>query len=114
MMGLSTLLKTIELGDKMELGVCPTCNGSGHMPCPDHLRRYGQDYKWYGYRAEDDTVDCTNCGGQYMMGRPTGKVKLRPDGTPCVHLYNSQSAGHCYTKYTCVHCGDMHNIDSGD
>jgi transcription elongation factor Elf1 len=98
----------------MEFGVCPVCNGSGHMKCPDHLRRYGQNYNWYGYRAEDDTVDCMNCGAQYMFGQPTGQVKLRPDGTPCTHDYYPQKYGVSLTKYTCVHCGDAHNIDSGD
>lgn len=97
-----------------EKGVCPVCNGTGHMPCPDSLRKYGVSSGWYGYRAEDDTVTCTNCGGQYMFGKPTGEVNLRADGTPCVHEYEGRNAGRCYTIYTCKHCDDNYAIDSSD
>lgn len=95
-------------------GTCPVCKGTGHQPCPDNLREYGQKYGWYGYRAEDDTADCTNCGGQKMFSSPTGLVPLREDGTPCVHEYNGENAGRCLTRYTCKHCGDQHDIDSSD
>lgn len=99
----------------MEQGICPVCNGTGHMPCPDNLRHYGQINGWFGYRAEDDTVTCNNCGGQKMFGKPTGKVNLRRDnGQPCVHEYSGTEIGRCYTRYVCKHCGDTHNIDSGD
>lgn len=98
----------------MALGTCPICNGSGHMPCPDNIRQYGQQHGWYGYRAEDDTVDCTNCGGQRQWGRPTGTVQLREDGTPCVHEYVGRNLGRCYNGYTCKHCRDYYTIDSGD
>jgi len=98
----------------MTKGVCPVCNGSGHMPCPDDLRDYGVKHGWYGYRADDDTVTCTNCGGQYMYGRPTGEVRLNKDGEPCKHSYTSQTVGRCLTEYTCQHCGDRYQIDSGD
>ena len=93
---------------------CPVCNGSGHMPCPDNLRDYGRKYGWYDYRAEDDTVKCTNCGGQYMYGRPSGKVRANKDGAPCTHSYTSKTVGRCLTQYTCTHCGDSYQIDSGD
>lgn len=98
----------------MTLGTCPACNGTGHMPCPDYLRGYGQKNGWYGYRAEDDTVTCTNCGGQTMYGRPSGQVLLRADGTPCLHEYTSRTVGRCLTEYTCKHCGSSYQIDSGD
>jgi DNA-directed RNA polymerase subunit RPC12/RpoP len=99
----------------VKTGTCPVCNGTKHMPCPDNLRVYGQKNGWYGYRAEDDTVDCTNCGSQYMFGKPSGVVRLREDGTPCVHEYVS-SAGRwrSTTDYKCKHCGDTFMIDSGD
>jgi hypothetical protein len=98
----------------MSLGTCPACNGTGHMPCPDRLRDGGQKYGWYGYRAEDDTVACTNCGAQTMYGRASGQVLLRPDGTPCLHEYESRTIGRCLTRYTCKHCQSSYEIDSGD
>ena len=91
-------------------GICPVCNGSGRVPAGD------QKYKSViaGYDKETDTFGCTNCGGQYMFGRPTGQVKLRDDGTPCKHQYVSKLVGRCLTEYFCVHCADRHQIDSGD
>lgn len=97
----------------MQLGTCPVCNGSKRMPCPDHMRPYTKS-GWWGYRAEDDCVDCSNCGSQYMLGRPTGEVRLRPDGVPCTHSYSSETVGRCLTQYTCKHCGDRYQIDSSD
>ncbi len=93
---------------------CPVCNGTGKMPCPERLRSYGKQYGWYGYDAETDTVDCTNCGAQYMYGRPSGKVRANKDGAPCTHSYTSSTVGRCLTQYTCIHCGDSYQIDSGD
>ena len=98
----------------MRQGTCPACNGSGHMPCPENLRQYGKSYGWYGYRAADDTVTCTNCGGQTMEGQATGQVPLREDGTPCLHEYTGRKIGNCLHRYTCKHCGYSHDIDSGD
>mgnify|MGYP003351192026 CR=1 FL=1 len=98
----------------MTKGICPVCNGSGHRPCPDNLRDYGVKYGWYNYRAEDDTVTCNNCGGQYMFGQPTGEVPLRSEGTPCKHEYTSATVGRCLTRYTCKHCKSSYEIDSGD
>lgn len=97
-----------------ELGICPVCNGTGHKPCPENLRYYGQKSGWYGYRASDDTVDCDNCGGQMMFGKATGKVPLREDGTPCKHEYTGESPGLCLTEYTCKHCKHSYQVDSGD
>lgn len=96
------------------MSVCPVCNGSGHMPCPDANRQYGIKFGWFGYRASDDTINCTNCGGQYQNGTPTGAVKDRPDGTPCTHSYTSKRVRNCLTGYTCDHCGDYYDIDSSD
>lgn len=98
----------------MTKGVCPVCNGSGHMPCPDHLRTSGSKHGWYGYRPEDDTINCTNCGSQYMYGKSTGEVNLRPDGTPCTHEYKGINTRRCLTTYSCIHCSDRYDIDSGD
>ena len=84
------------------------------MPTPDHLRKYGERHGWYGYDKADDCCTCTNCGGQTMYGKPTGKVPLRRDGTPCVHQYTARAAGRCLTEYTCSDCGDVYQIDSSD
>ncbi len=94
----------------MERGTCPVCNGSGRVAAGDN--KYKHVYA--GYDKDTDTLPCTNCGGQYMMGRPTGQVRLREDGTPCTHSYTSKTVGRCLTEYTCKHCGDRHQIDSGD
>ncbi len=91
-------------------GVCPVCNGTGR-------RHAGVDpYKkvYAGYDEVTDTLPCNNCGGQTMYGRPSGRVRLRPDGSPCVHEYTSSTIGRCLTRYTCKHCGSYHDIDSGD
>ena len=89
---------------------CPSCAGTGRIDA--------STIKWktslYGYDKETDTLLCTNCGGQYMYGRPTGKVNTRADGTPCKHEYTSANVGRCLNRYTCKHCGDVHTIDSGD
>ena len=67
-----------------------------------------------GYDKQTHTLGCGNCGSQYMFGRPTGEVKLRPDGTPCTHEYVSKTVGKCYHRSECIHCGDAYHIDSGD
>ena len=96
----------------MSHGTCPVCNGTGRMAVTPEQERYKHVYA--GYDAETDTLACTNCGGQTMYGRPTGRVPLRPDGTPCRHEYTSATVGRCLTRYTCRHCGSSHEIDSGD
>ena len=80
------------------------------MPAGDHK------YKSViaGYDSATDTLGCRNCGGQYMMGRPTGEVRVNRDGIPCTHHYDSATIGRCLTQYTCRHCGDGYTIDSGD
>jgi hypothetical protein len=49
-----------------------------------------------------------------MYGGPSGEVPLRADGTPCKHEYKGVERGRCYTVYTCIHCNDRYDIDSGD
>lgn len=91
-------------------GTCPVCNGSGR-------RSAGVDpYKkvYAGYDELTDTLPCNNCGGQYMFGRPTGKVRLNLLGEPCRHVYIGKTVGRCLTEYTCTECGDRFQIDSGD
>ena len=93
------------------VGTCPVCIGSGRVPAGD------SKYKsiMYGYDKVTDTFMCNNCGGQYMSLAPSGKVALRHDNNePCVHEYTGTNAGRCLTSYTCKHCGDWHQIDSGD
>ncbi len=96
----------------MNKGTCPVCNGSGRVAVPAHQQRYKTVYA--GYDAATDTLGCTNCGGQYMYGRPTGEVRLNKAGEPCKHSYSSQTVGRCLTEYTCSECGDRYQIDSGD
>lgn len=93
-----------------EMKTCPVCNGSTRAPAPD------VSYKrvMVGYDVDTDTVPCKNCGGQYMFGRPTGKVRARPDGTACTHSYVSSNVGRCLTNYTCKHCSEHFTVDSGD
>lgn len=93
-------------------GVCPVCNGTCRVPVPESMERYKNVIA--GYDKETNTLQCTNCGGQYMYGRPTGEVHLRSDGTPCTHEYTSQTVGRCLTRYTCKHCKSSYEIDSGD
>ena len=89
---------------------CPVCNGSGRKPAGDD--KYKHVYA--GYDKDTDTLPCTNCGGQYMYGTPRGKVRANKDGEPCKHKYTSKTVGRCLTEYTCEHCGDRYQIDSGD
>ena len=94
----------------MERGTCPVCNGSGRKPAGD----YRYKHVVAAYDAATDTLACTNCGGQYMYGSPKGQVPLNKDGVPCTHSYTSRNVGRCLTEYTCEHCGDRYQIDSGD
>lgn len=93
--------------------VCPVCNGTCRVPA-----KFDPNVRWasyvYGYDSATHTVMCDNCGGQYMYGRPSGKVPLRSDGTPCTHEYRYTQIGNCLRKYTCIHCKDTYEIDSGD
>lgn len=91
-------------------GTCPVCIGSGRISA-GHSR-----YKEVvaGYDAATDTLSCHNCGGQYMFSWPKGLVKLNREGVPCTHSYEGRNAGGCLTEYTCSHCDDRYQIDSGD
>ena len=91
-------------------GVCPVCNGSGRVAAGD----YKYKNVIASYDKDTDTLACTNCGGQYMFGRPTGQVRLNSSGDPCKHSYTSRVVGRCLTEYTCTECGDRYQIDSGD
>ena len=93
--------------------VCPVCSGSLRQPCdPAKDASY---YRWMlSYDKENHTVRCGNCGGQYQYGAPTGEVNARPDGSGCVHEYESETIGRCLTRHTCKHCNDRYVIDSGD
>ena len=93
-------------------GVCPVCDGTTRRPVPESQQQYKTIYA--GYDAETDTLECDNCGGQYQWGRACGQVSLNHDGVPCRHEYRGQNAGRCLTTYTCIHCDDRHQIDSGD
>lgn len=94
----------------MEKGTCPVCSGTTRVPAGDNK------YKSViaGYDKESDTFACTNCGGQYMFGRPTGQVYVDNSGQPCKHEYTGKTVGRCLTEYNCKHCGDRYQIDSGD
>lgn len=94
----------------MSEATCPVCNGTGRVPAGDYQYKHVVG----GYDHLTDTLACTNCGGQYMYGTPRGKVRIREDGTPCTHSYRSKTVGRCLTEYTCEHCGDRYQIDSGD
>ena len=95
------------------VGICPVCNGSGRVPVPEHSQQYKHIIA--GYDKETDTLGCSNCGGQYMYGKPTGLAPLRLGVfAPCTHSYKSQNVGRCLTRYICVHCDDKYDIDSGD
>jgi hypothetical protein len=96
-------------------GICPVCSGTGRMACTDPtIRQCGIKHGWWGYSAEDDKIDCRNCGAQTMGGRARGYVPLRADGTPCEHEYQASTIGRCLTLYKCKHCSDRHEIDSSD
>lgn len=94
----------------MTHGTCPVCAGSGRVPAGD----YPYKHVIAGYDKATDTLACTNCGGQYMYGTPRGQVRLNREGVPCTHTYQSATVGRCLTEYTCLHCGDRYQIDSGD
>lgn len=91
-------------------GTCPVCNGTTRVPAGDDKYKHIMA----SYDPEDDTFACRNCGGQTMWVQATGKVPLRPDGTPCTHRYLGAQAGRCYYRYRCEECGDTYDIDSGD
>lgn len=92
------------------LTTCPVCAGATRVPAGDTPHKTITA----GYDRATDTLACQNCGGQTMSLRATGKVRARPDGTPCTHEYQGRDAGRCLTRFTCRHCGDTYEIDSSD
>lgn len=95
----------------MTHATCPVCQGTTRVPAGDRPYKHITQ----GHDPATDTLPCRNCGCQTMSGRrPTGLVRTRPDGTPCTHAYRRADVGRCLTEYTCTHCGDRYQIDSGD
>lgn len=97
-----------------EKGICPVCNGTLRQPVTD-AERHGT--KWNkSYDAESDTIDCFNCmpRGMFSSRVPTGKVTINREGVPCTHQFVEEKIGNCYYRYSCKHCTDSFNIDSGD
>ena len=96
-----------------EKGKCPVCKGTTRVAAdPTKDAKYFRVYS--SYDEATHTLNCGNCGSQYMFGRPTGETYLNKDGEPCTHKYTSETVGRCYHKYTCINCGDTFHIDSGD
>lgn len=95
--------------DYLPTDVCPVCNGTTRMPA------FGQ---WAATVASYDpathTFACTNCGGQRMFGKPSGRVPLDKAGNPCTHKYAAVDHRNGYTVYLCENCGDIYDIDTGD
>lgn len=91
-------------------GTCPVCKGSGRVPAGNSSLKTVVS----GYDEVSDTFKCRNCGGQYMYGTPSGKVRLNKEGLPCVHFYVSSKVGNCLHQYVCQQCSDHFQIDSGD
>ena len=91
----------------MTRGTCPVCNGTKELPLTE-------DEKKYSWNRDCTHRGCYNCGGQYMMGRASGEVRLNSAGVPCTHSYTSSNDGRCLTGYKCMHCDDRYQIDSGD
>ena len=91
----------------MSRGTCPVCNGTKELPLTEEEKKYS-------WNRGCTHRDCYNCGGQYMMSRASGEVRLNSEGVPCTHSYTSSNDGRCLTGYKCMHCNDRYQIDSGD
>lgn len=94
----------------MTLLTCPVCNGTCKVPLTE-------EEKQYSWNRDKTDRECTNCGGQTMYGRATGKVPPRRDnGEPCKHEYGGSNPNNwrCYVSYCCKHCGFSYEIDSSD
>jgi hypothetical protein len=93
--------------------VCPACNGSTRRPVDEASKPYRSVLA--GYRAQDDTLPCDNCGGQTMSLRATGRTPIdAATGLGCLHDYVGREAGRCYRIFTCTKCTDSYDIDSSD
>lgn len=106
---LGTIKHLLTTWNTKAKGICPICHGAGYT------RIAADSRKWYPDRHFHK---CQNCGGQYQAGvieMDLGMVNLhRISGLPCAHDYTYRKLGNCYHGYTCKHCGDSHNVDSGD
>lgn len=91
---------------------CPVCDGTKEVGASEYQKKY--KHVMSKYNLANDTVQCNNCGGQYMFGSPKGHVKPNAAGDGCWHDYKSSNAGRCLTNYVCQYCGDAYQIDSGD
>lgn len=91
------------------VGTCPVCNGAKRQA---YKGQYADSCA--GYSKVDNTIPCQNCGGQYMMGIPTGFVWHNKQDQPCTHQYEYLEQRNCSRVYRCTQCGDSYSIDSGD
>ena len=106
--GLKDKMAERMVADWMNHGICPVCNGTKVVPLTD------EDRKW-SWNKDKDTKDCTNCGGQYQFGSPTGVVRHNSEAVPCTHQYKQvPQSGRCLTRYRCTECSDSYVIDSSD
>ena len=101
----------------IDKGICPVCNGDLRVAVPTGKEWMRNDRGWYSYDTKTDTVNCGNCGSQYMFGRPTGEVPVNRNGQPCRHeytMYRPYGPFHGLSNHTCKHCDDKFSIDSSD
>lgn len=92
-----------------KVSTCPVCNGNKRQVYQGpHASIIA------GFDPVDYTIPCQNCGGQYMFGTPLGVVKHNAEDKPCRHEYVVAQAGKSLQTYTCKHCNDTYQIDSGD
>ena len=97
---------------KVMLLTCTVCAGTGRVPVALEFERHKKYIS--GYDPIADTFGCINCGGQYQWPQSTGLVKPNREGVACVHQYTGRTIGRCLHEHVCRHCGDYHQIDSGD
>jgi hypothetical protein len=97
----------------IEMATCPVCHGTLRRPVDGDYNERWLPYI-HGYDKDSHTFACNNCGGQTMSSKPTGRVPVRADGTPCRHDYLVRAKGRCLTEYTCRYCIHHFVIDSGD
>lgn len=92
----------------MEKHICPQCLGKGRRTAGDlSCKKFMQ-----GYNRFDDSLPCSNCGGQYQFGVPSGFVPLNHQGHPCVHQYVLQTVLGFVIRYKCDFCDDEYVVDT--
>jgi hypothetical protein len=85
-----------ENWDPERLKYCPVCRG--HCEYNLKIDAYGPGRHFRGV--------CAHCNG-------SGLVDIRQ--TCDEHVWkHTRELGRCYNEYTCVKCGAVHHIDSGD